>query len=204
MSGRPAPAPRSKLPAPTHQCLDGGQTRESAEIPRHWLLQLPAVFAAPVTSYTAQFRTAHRLPHEVSPLCCPVPPPRASCSLQSTMPCVLVVHRFTIPLAPSSWSLSRGGTDMPDQDGPWFQRLDAHHTTSPAVMLMPCDGRHNHGSYSGLLTRTFRACSEFPSLEDPVTWVWQFSLFKPQPKPDPLSAHQAQSWMPLASTRCPV
>lgn len=40
----------------------------------------------------AQFRPAHRLPHEVSPLRCPVPR-----TLQSTMPCgpVAVVHCFT-------------------------------------------------------------------------------------------------------------
>jgi hypothetical protein len=57
----------------------------------------------------AQFRPSHRLPHEVSPLRCPVPLSHYHFNLP--WPYLLVVHCFTIPLTYSSWYLNRGGTD---------------------------------------------------------------------------------------------
>lgn len=105
MSGRPAPAPRSKVPAPTHQCLDSGQTRESAEIPRHWLRQVSAASAAPVTSYMLSF---------AQPITCPMrsAPFAAPCLAHSHTPIDHAMRArsplFHIALTPSSWYLNRG------------------------------------------------------------------------------------------------
>lgn len=151
MSGRPAPAPRPNLPAPTHQCLDSGQTRESTEIPRHWPRQVSAASAAPVTSYMLSFAQPIACPMRSAPFAAPCPVPRPSrahthAPVYLAVPCVLVVHCFTIALAPSSWYLIHRGTDMLVQDGLGFSAR-----RSPTASRSGCHAmarHHHHGSCS--------------------------------------------------------
>lgn len=78
----------------------------------------------------AQFRPAHHLPHEVSPLRCPVPRTRPCHAPRSPL--------FHITPTPSSRYLNRRGTDMLEQDGLGFSASTL--LTAPAWVLS--DGRH--------------------------------------------------------------
>lgn len=154
MSGRPAPAPRPNLPAPTHQCLDSGQTRESTEIPRHWPRQVSAASAAPVTSYMLSFAQPIACPMRSAPFAAPcprapVPRPSHTLPVYPTVPCVLVVlvHCFTFALTPSSRYLIHRGTDMLDQDGLGFSARRSPTASRSGCHAMPA--HHHHGSCSG-------------------------------------------------------
>lgn len=152
MSGRPAPAPRPKLPAPAHHCLDSGQTRESAEIPRHWLRQVSAASAAPVTSYMLGFAQPIACPMRSAPFAAPCLAHSDSHSHSHSKPTV-PYHAvppcsplFHIALTPSSWYLNHGGTDMLDQDGLGFSARRSTHCSRSGCHALAA---HNHGSCSG-------------------------------------------------------
>lgn len=149
MSGRPAPAPRPNLPAPTHQCLDSGQTRESTEIPRHWPRQVSAASAAPVTSYMLSFAQPIACPMRSAPFAAPCPV--LSTHTRSSLPCRAMrpcrVHCFTFALIPSSWYLIHGGTDMLDQDGLGFSARRSPTASRPGCHAVAA--HHHHGSCSG-------------------------------------------------------
>lgn len=94
---------------------------------------LPPLRPQPRATVHAQFRPAHRLPHEVSPLRCPVP---RTLTLQSTVPLPACSPLFHIALAPSSWYLIHGGTDMLDQDGLGFSARRSTHCSRPGCHAM--------------------------------------------------------------------
>lgn len=125
--------PGPKVTAPTHQCLDSSQTRESTEISRHWLRQ--------VSGFLLWSQLPTYLPSFAQPITCPMrSAPFAAPCLALNLPCYArpVVHCFTSLSCPRPCTLDCRGTDMLGQDRLGFSASTL--LTAPAWLL--CDDHH--------------------------------------------------------------